>query len=64
MPCSPALAAQPRERRHTKRLAGYWSQLGFSPWRDRVLILGLALMTFDDHLTRLVRNAGLHLRSM
>ncbi|WP_405056817.1 hypothetical protein OG474_29260 [Kribbella sp. NBC_01505] len=47
-----------------QRLAGYWSQLGFTPWRDRVLILDLALRTFDDHLTKLVRDAGLHLRSI
>ncbi|TDD53848.1 hypothetical protein E1263_27530 [Kribbella antibiotica] len=55
----PGTRGAPARRASHQRLTSYWSQLGFKPWRERVLILDLALRTFDDHLTNLVSNAGL-----
>ncbi|WP_432874835.1 hypothetical protein ACQPYH_22915 [Kribbella sp. CA-245084] len=53
-PMQPGLDDPHERSRSHRRLAGYWSQLGFRPWREEVLVLDLSTRTLDDNMSELL----------
>jgi hypothetical protein len=53
-PMQPGLDDPDERNRSHRQLAGYWSLLGFEPWRDEVMVLDLSTRTLDDNMSKLL----------